>query len=175
MVFLAFLSKARKGKSGILLVLQGIFGGLLEITSEIQAREKNTKINFLGPETTRWRGGLPREGVVAEKFVPSLESLSSLGFEERNLGCPEILPGFPGLLGVFKKFVRKKFVRIFRSLVSLTRQPFANPSANSKLLFPWAPGTRSETRIIGFLGKLMGATQSINLFGVPPFRKGTPR
>ena len=26
--------------------------------------------------------------MVAEKFVPSLESLSSLGFEERNLGCP---------------------------------------------------------------------------------------
>ena len=33
-------------------------------------------------------GSLPREGVVAEKVVPSLESLSSLGFEERNLGCP---------------------------------------------------------------------------------------
>ena len=39
----------------------------------------------MGPETAQ---GLPREGVVAEKFVPSLESLSSLGFEERNLGCP---------------------------------------------------------------------------------------
>ena len=33
-------------------------------------------------------GGLPPEGVGVEKFVPSLESLSSLGFEERNLGCP---------------------------------------------------------------------------------------
>ena len=33
-------------------------------------------------------GGLPREGVVAEKFVLSLESLSSLGFGERNLGYP---------------------------------------------------------------------------------------
>ena len=53
-----------------------------------KAREKSTKINFLGPETARWSGGLPREGVVAEKFVPSLESLSSLGFEERNLECP---------------------------------------------------------------------------------------
>ena len=26
--------------------------------------------------------------MVVENFVPSLESLSSLGFEERNLGCP---------------------------------------------------------------------------------------
>ena len=29
---------------------------------------------------------------------------------------PGILPGCPGILGVFKKFVLKKFVRIFRSL-----------------------------------------------------------
>ena len=54
---------------------------------QIQARKKSTKINFLGPETARWGGGLPREGVVAEKFAPSLESLFSLGFEERNPGC----------------------------------------------------------------------------------------
>ena len=54
---------------------------------ENQARKKSTEINFLGPETTRWGGGLPREGVVAEEFVPSLESLSSLGFEETNLGA----------------------------------------------------------------------------------------
>ena len=40
-------------------------------------RKKSTKINFLGPETAGWGGGLPREGVVVEKFVPSLESLSS--------------------------------------------------------------------------------------------------
>ena len=53
-----------------------------------QARKKSTKIKFLGPETARWGGGLPREGVVAENFVPALETLSSLGFEERNPGCP---------------------------------------------------------------------------------------
>ena len=29
---------------------------------------------------------------------------------------PGIVPGCPGALGVFKKFVQKKFVRIFRSL-----------------------------------------------------------
>ena len=73
-------------------------------------KKKNTKINSLGPETARWGGGLLREGVVAEKFVPSLKSLSSVGFQERNLGCPG---NFAGM--VFKKFVQKKFVRIFRS------------------------------------------------------------
>ena len=32
-------------------------------------KKKSTKINFLGPETARWGGRLPREGVVAEKLV----------------------------------------------------------------------------------------------------------
>ena len=31
-------------------------------------------------------GGLPWEGVVAEKFAPSLETLSSLGFDKREAG-----------------------------------------------------------------------------------------
>ena len=52
------------------------------------AGKKSPKINFLGLVTAQWGGGLPHEGVVAERFVPSLESLSALGFEERNLGCP---------------------------------------------------------------------------------------
>ena len=59
----------------------------------------STMIN-LSPETAVWGGGLPREGVVVEIFVPSLV-----------LGCS-------GPLGVFKKFVqkslcKKKFVLIF--------------------------------------------------------------
>ena len=37
-----------------------------------------------------------------------------VGFEERNLGRPG---NFPGPLAVFKKFVQKKFVCIFRSLL----------------------------------------------------------
>ena len=58
-------------------------------TSNIgQARKKSTKINFLGPETAQWGGGLPREGAGVKNFMPSLESSSSLGFEDRNLGCP---------------------------------------------------------------------------------------
>ena len=50
--------------------------------------QKSTKINFRVRRPPGGVGGLPREGVVAEKFLPSLESLPSLGFEERNLGCP---------------------------------------------------------------------------------------
>ena len=65
----------------------------------VHARKKNTKISFFGPETAGWGRGLPHEGVVAERIVLSLESLSSLGFE-----------------GGVQKHCAKKFVRIFRSL-----------------------------------------------------------
>ena len=74
----------------------------------LQARKKSTTINFLGPETARWGGGLPREGVVAEKFVPSLESLSSLGFEERNLGCSRNFSGMSRAPGGVQKVSAKK-------------------------------------------------------------------
>ena len=78
-----------------------------------QARNKSTKIEFLGPEAARWGGGLPREGVVAEKFVPSLETLSSLGFEERNPGCPGNFAGMSrtpaGVQKVCAKKVRAHF------------------------------------------------------------------
>ena len=85
----------------------------------LQERNNSTKINFLVRETAWWGGGLPREGVVAEKFVPSLESLSSLGFDSKRgiWDVPGILRGCPRPLGVFKKFVQKKFVRIFPSLI----------------------------------------------------------
>ena len=73
-----------------------------------QARKKSTKINFLGLETARWGGGLPLEGVVAENFVPALESLSSLGFEERNLGCPGIFAGMSRTPGRVQKVCAKK-------------------------------------------------------------------
>ena len=86
-----------------LLVLWAIFGSCVH---KDQARKKSTKIDFWGPETARWGGGLPLEEVMAEKFVPSLESLSSLGVDGRNLGRPGILPGCPGSLGVFFLFRR---------------------------------------------------------------------
>ena len=49
--------------------------------------------------------------------VRALESLSSLDFEEKNLGCPDNFAGISRTLGLFKMFVQKKFVRIFRSLM----------------------------------------------------------
>ena len=84
------------------------------ISRENRAKKKGTqRLTFW----VRRPLGLPCEGVVAKNFVLSLESSSSLGFEERNLGCPgNFLPGCPGPLGVLQKFVLKKFVRSFRSL-----------------------------------------------------------
>ena len=79
------------------------------------------KINFLGPATARWGGGLPREGVVAENFVPSLESLSSLGFEERNLGCPRNFVGMSRTPGCVQKVCAKK-VRAHFSFPSYARK-----------------------------------------------------
>ena len=77
-------------------------------SSIIQARKKSTKIKFLGPETARWGGGLPREGVVAETFVPALETLSSLGFEERNPGYPGNFAGMSQTPGGVQKVCAKK-------------------------------------------------------------------
>ena len=80
----------------------------LNIPDSLQARKKSTKIKFLGPETARWGGGLPREGVVAENFVPTLETLSSLGFEERNPGCPGNFAGMSRTPGGVQKVCAKK-------------------------------------------------------------------
>ena len=77
--------------------------------------------------------------MVAEKFVLSLETLSSLGFEERSLVCPGNVAGCPGSLGVFKKFVPKKFVRIFRSLSSedFQNSQFGAPAVSAHVwVFP---------------------------------------
>ena len=72
---------------------------------------------ILGLETARWGAGLSREGVVAKKFVPSLQSLSSLGFEERNLGCPGNFAGVCRTPGVVRKVVH---VHFFCSLIWTT-------------------------------------------------------
>ena len=46
--------------------------------------------------------------MVADKFVPSLESLSSLGFEERNLGCPGNFAGMSRTPGGAQKVCANK-------------------------------------------------------------------
>ena len=48
--------------------------------------------------------------------MPSLETLSSLGFEERSLGCPGNFAGMSRTSGVLKKLVQKKVPAHFRSL-----------------------------------------------------------
>ena len=73
------------------------------------AREKSTKINFFGSETARWGGGLPPEGVGVRKVrALLLESLSSLCFEERNLGCPGNFAGMSRTPGGVQKVCAKK-------------------------------------------------------------------
>ena len=67
----------------------------------------------MGPETTAWGGGLPREGVVVEKFVPSLESFG--GLQGRNLGCPGNFAGMSRTPGGVKK-VYEEIRAHFRSL-----------------------------------------------------------
>ena len=58
-----------------------------------------------------WGSSTRRGG--GQKFVPSLESLSSLGFEERNPGCPGNFAGMSRTSGFVQKFVPKKFVHTF--------------------------------------------------------------
>ena len=60
--------------------------------------------------------GLQREGEGVKKFVPSLESLFSLGFEGGNVGRPENFAGMSRTPGGVQKVSAKKFVLIFRSL-----------------------------------------------------------
>ena len=52
--------------------------------------------------------GVFHEGVVAENFVPALETLSSLGFEERNPGCPGNFAGLSRTPGGVQKVRAKK-------------------------------------------------------------------
>ena len=51
--------------------------------------QKSTKINFWGPEIAGLGWSLPREWWGSKKFMPSLQGLFSLGFEDGNLRCPK--------------------------------------------------------------------------------------
>ena len=74
-------------------------------------------IKFLGPETARWGGGLPCEGVgVSEILCPPSKVCFPCVSWEGTWDVPGFLPGCPGPLGVFKKFVEKMFAH-FRSLI----------------------------------------------------------
>ena len=78
---------------------------LVPNVQRFRREKKSKKINSLGPETPR--GGLPREGVGVEKFVPSLESLFSLGFEGGNGDVREFCRDVPDPGGVQKGLCKK--------------------------------------------------------------------
>ena len=61
-----------------------------------------------------WGSSTRRGGGRKVRALP--RKLSSLGFEERNLGCPWNFAGMSWTSGVFKKFVHKKIVHTLRSL-----------------------------------------------------------
>ena len=87
-------------------------------------------VAFLGDYPVGWGSSTRiREWVVVEKFVSSLESLSPLGFEGGIWDVPGILPGRPGPLGVFKKFVQKKV----RAHFSFPIQMSANKAGGQKI------------------------------------------
>ena len=80
--------------------------------------------------------GLPREGAVVEKFVPSLESLSSLGLEGRSLGCPGNFTGMSQTPGGVQNICAKKVCAyfLFPNCVLLTglrapREKVPNPKS----------------------------------------------
>ena len=96
-----------------------IWAEILWLPTHSWSRSENfsqEKRSTSGAETAWWGGGLPRERVVAEKFVPSLESLFSLGLEGRNLGCPGIFVGMSRTFGGSSKSLCKKIVLVFRPL-----------------------------------------------------------
>ena len=97
----------------------------------MRQEKKSTKINFLDLETARWGRGLPCEGVVAEKLLPSLESLSSLGFEERNLGCTGNFAGMSRTLGGVQKVCARKV----RAYFSLSTEYFTHISLIFRCVF----------------------------------------
>ena len=80
----------------------------LKIVLLIRKEKRAQRLTFWIRRPRGGVGGLPREGVVAEKFVPSLESLSSLGLEERNLGCPGNFAGMSRTPGGAQKVCAKK-------------------------------------------------------------------
>ena len=76
------------------------------------ARKKSTKINFFWARRppSRVGGWWPKSSRPPSKVC--LPCVSKRGIWD----VPGILPGCPGPLGVFEKFVQKKFARIFRCL-----------------------------------------------------------
>ena len=93
----------------------------------------------LGLETARRGWGLPREGVVAEKFVPSLESLSSLGLEQRNLGCAGNFAGISRTPGGVQKVCEKSTFAFFVPYLPLAGSLCVAPRTEKSAVCPPPP------------------------------------
>ena len=80
------------------------------------ARRKSTKINFGGPETPGGMGVFHAKGWWSKSSCPPSKVCLPWVWKGGTRDVPGILPGCPGPLGVFKKFVQKECVRSSRSL-----------------------------------------------------------
>ena len=89
-------------------------------------KEHKDKLFGSGDRPVGWgssarRGGDRKVRALLRKFV-------ILGFRREESGMSrEFCRDVPGPLAVFKKFVQKKFVRIFRSLKKVSREKFGLP------------------------------------------------
>ena len=89
----------------LMVLLSSYFG-----RHSVQARKKSTKTNFLGLETARWGGSLPREGGGGRKSRALPRKFVFLGFrrEESGMSRPGILLGCPGTPGGVQKVCGKQ-------------------------------------------------------------------
>ena len=81
-----------------------------EQETPLSVKKKEPKPKLFGPDIFGWGGGLPREGVGAEKFGMSLETRETKLFRRDIPGFCRDIPEVP------EKFEKKKFVFNFRSL-----------------------------------------------------------
>ena len=76
-------------------------------------KKKRAQRLTFGPGDRRWGGGLPREGVVAEKVRALPRKFFFLGFRRQESGMSRNFAGMSRTLGVFKKFVQKSSFAFF--------------------------------------------------------------
>ena len=80
----------------------------IPLHKEVRQEKRAQRLTFLVRRPPGGEGVCPPEGVGVEKFAPSLESLSSLAFEERNLGCPGNFAGMSRIPGGVPKVCAKR-------------------------------------------------------------------
>ena len=73
-----------------------------------QARKRAQRLTFGVRRLPGGVGVFHAKGWGVEKFVPSLDSLSSLGFEGGKLGCPRNFAGMSWTPGGVQKVCAKK-------------------------------------------------------------------